>query len=185
MHLRVGLGTAEVKRTELTRTTGLAQGKPLAAGKGLTRGAGLTRSTPIAASAAAGTRPPAKPRAPRVASAVRDVVLARSGGRCELGATDACRALRRRLDSAEGGSQHHRLPARMGGSKRTVVHGPANLIQVCGHGTAGCHGWLESHRTAALANGWLLHAGEDPAARPVLLHDGRRVLLGPSYVTPP
>jgi hypothetical protein len=45
--------------------------------------------------------------------------------------------------------------------------------------TSGCHGWIESNRDRRRwATGWLLREGQDPAEVPVLLHDGRRVLLG-------
>lgn len=184
---RCGSTWATRPRKPLTRRTPLAHGeKGLARGTGLAPGTkGLTRGAPLVSGGAplasgaplARSAPAPRPRKPRVAPEVRDAVLARSGGRCEVGATDACRARGRRLDSAEGASQHHRLPGRMGGSKRTAVHAAANLLQVCGHGTAGCHGWIESHRTAALAAGWLLRAGEDPTGRPARLHDGRRMLL--------
>lgn len=174
-------GTAWAKpKGGLTRTKGLAAGKgfgvrkPMAAGKGLSRTSGPSPSrAPMARQA-----PAVRPRKPRVAPEVREHVLLRAGGRCEVAAAPECRTRHRSLTSAVGGSQHHRLPGRMGGSKRTAVHAVSNLLQVCGHGTAGCHGWIESNRETALGNGWLLHEGQDPAVVPVLLHDGRRVLLG-------
>lgn len=57
----------------------------------------------------------------------------------------------------------------MGGSKRAELNTPANLIVICGSGTTGCHGRIESNRTEAYADGLLLHDGQDPAAVPVLL----------------
>lgn len=186
-------GSGLTRRTPLAPgTKGLAPGKGLSRGtglapgtKGLSRGAGLTRSTPMTPGerALTGTAPLARqapasrPRKARVAPEVRDAVRARSGGRCEVGVELACRTRRRSLTSVVGASQHHRLPGRMGGSKRAAVHAASNLLDVCGHGTAGCHGWIERNRETALANGWLLHEGADPAAVPVALHDGRRVLL--------
>lgn len=183
-----------MKRSELTRSTGLAAGKGLAPGKGLTtrkpmaQGEGLTRKTapPKERAPLARQVPAPRPRKPRVAPEVRDAVLTRSGGRCEVGAIDACRARRRRLDSPDGTNQHHRRPGGMGGSKRAGVHAATNLLQVCGSGNvSGCHGHIESNRTVAYENGWLVHEGQDPAAVPVLLHDGRRVLLdGDDYRDP-
>lgn len=92
----------------------------------------------------------------------REVVWSRAGGRCEL-----CGGS---LAGMVGFSVHHRLPRRMGGSSRPELNTPANLILLCGSGTTGCHGRIESHREQAYAEGLLLHDGADPAAVPVLLH---------------
>lgn len=46
----------------------------------------------------------------------------------------------------------------MGGSKRPELHQPANLIVLCGSGTTGCHGWVESHRHQARESGYLIYA---------------------------
>lgn len=183
---RCGTGWATRPRKTLTRTTGLAPGKGLSPGKGLTASRGLSRGTGLPRAAEATTRPPLartapapRPRKPRVAPEVRDAVLARAGGLCEVALTEACRARRRRLDSPEGTNQHHRRPGGMGGSKRAAIHSPANLLQVCGQGnTSGCHGWIEKHRTEAYELGLLVHDGQDPAAVAVRLWNGRRVLLG-------
>lgn len=175
-----GTAWARRRRTGLTRSTGLAPGKGLTTRTPMAQGKGLTRKVAPAASRAPLARqaPAPRPRGPRVAPEVRDAVLARSGGRCEIGATPACRARQRRLDSPEGGNQHHRRPGGMGGSKRASIHQAPNLLQVCGSGNvSGCHGHIERNRTLAYANGWLVHDGQDPAVVPVLLHDGRRVLL--------
>jgi hypothetical protein len=91
----------------------------------------------------------------------RDAVKERSGGVCEV-----CRG------SAE--QIHHRQPRAMGGTRRPGVHMPANLLHVC----AACHRHIESHRSAALLNGWLVRQGQDPAVVPVLVDRGsRRVFL--------
>jgi len=63
-------------------------------------------------------------------------------------------------------SLHHRRPRRMGGDRRPDVNLPANLVAVCGHGSAGCHAWLEENRTLAREQGLVLHAGADPTAVP-------------------
>ncbi|MGW9196082.1 hypothetical protein [Micromonospora chersina] len=69
-------------------------------------------------------------------------------------------------------SIHHRLPRRMGGTKRPEVNQPQSLLVVCGSGTTGCHGWLEARRTEAYDLGLLLHAGDNPSEVPVGLAVG-------------
>lgn len=91
----------------------------------------------------------------------RDIVWARAGGRCEL-----CGEA---LAGPVGFSVHHRLPRRMGGSRRPELNTPANLLVVCGSGTTGCHGRIESRREQAYTEGLLLHDGQDPATVPVLI----------------
>ena len=53
-------------------------------------------------------------------------------------------------------SIHHRCPRRMGGSSDVEINVPSNLVTLCGTGTTGCHGWIESHREQATEQGWLL-----------------------------
>lgn len=53
-------------------------------------------------------------------------------------------------------SVHHRRPRGSGGSKLKWVDLPGNLILLCGSGTTGCHGWVESHRAVARDKGWLV-----------------------------
>jgi hypothetical protein len=73
-------------------------------------------------------------------------------------------------------SVQHRLPRSGGGG-----NGLDNLIILCGSGTTGCHGHVESHRTEAYDNGWLVRRGFDPATKPVLVdHQSRWVYLTPS-----
>lgn len=76
-------------------------------------------------------------------------------------------------------SAHHRQPRGMGGSRAPLSF--ANLVLLCGSGTsmAGCHQHVESHRSAAYEDGWLVRRGTDPATVPLLLWDGRWVLLAP------
>lgn len=64
----------------------------------------------------------------------------------------------------------------MGGSKRPEVNAPANLILLCGSGTTGCHGAIESNRAHAYTAGLLLHAGDVPTDTPVELRYGRVLL---------
>lgn len=146
--------------------------KPLKRGAGLSRGTGLTRKPQ-------GPRQtPAKPsKSPDLPQWVREAVYLRSGDRCEVAATNACRARGGWFDGVDGRSLHHRRPRRMGGTRAIDIHDPANLLAVCGNGTRGCHGWIESNRLAAKENGWLLGAGADPVSRACTVRDGRIVLL--------
>lgn len=76
---------------------------------------------------------------------------------------------------------HHRRPRGMGGTRDPLVNDPSNLLLLCGSGTTGCHGWVESHRAEALRDGWLVSKWGDPAAVPIsvghraiwLGHDGK------------
>lgn len=107
-----------------------------------------------------------KPRPRRTTgptSTTRDIVWARAGGRCEV-----CGGS---LAGPTGFSVHHRLPRRMGGSRRAELNTPSNLLVVCGSGTTGCHGRIESNRERAHEDGLLLHDGQDPASVPVMLAD--------------
>lgn len=73
----------------------------------------------------------------------------------------------------EGGySIHHRRPRGMGGSRRRDANSPANLVVLCGSGTTGCHGLVESHRDEARARGLLVPQGVDPSTVLVWAHDG-------------
>lgn len=97
--------------------------------------------------------------------------LARAGGRCEI-----CTGVlgpRRGVDF----SLHHRCPRKMGGTKDPAVNSPTAVLVPCGSGTTGCHGRIESRRAEALANGWLVPQGGDPATVAVLIHRDRWVYL--------
>jgi hypothetical protein len=87
---------------------------------------------------------------------LRENVLARSGGVCE------CCGLERYE------SLHHRTPRGMGGSTDPALNSPANIVAVCGHGTAGCHGKIEVSRAVATEYGWLVPRGQDPGTAPIL-----------------
>ncbi len=62
-------------------------------------------------------------------------------------------------------SIHHRK--RRSQCSKNERDGYANLVLLCGTGTTGCHGWVHAHPADAQAMGYLLHAWEDPLARPV------------------
>lgn len=65
---------------------------------------------------------------------------------------------------------HHRRPRRAGGSNDPATNWASNLLLLC----PTCHEVVESRRAAAYANGWLLRAGDDPAAVAVLIWRGSR-----------
>lgn len=89
-------------------------------------------------------------------------VRGRAQGRCEVcGTSDALRW-----------SFHHRIPRGMGGSRDPRLNLPSNIILLCGSGTEGCHGWVESNRTEAYTDGLLVYRIDDPAEVPVLLRYG-------------
>ena len=94
----------------------------------------------------------------------RELVRLRFHGRC-------CRC------GHDGATIQHRIPRALGGTSRPEINFPSNLLWVCGSGTTGCHGHMESQRTEAYAKGWLVRHGQDPATVPVELWDGRRVLV--------
>lgn len=104
----------------------------------------------------------------------RDVVLDRSMGFCEI-CGDQLYVWPRGWVGRH--SIHHRQPRQMGGTARTDINSPANLLLLCGAGTTGCHGHIESNRAEAYRNGWLVRASADPAAVPVLLEGSDRYLL--------
>jgi len=93
----------------------------------------------------------AKPKPNRVSDEVRFTVLGRGNYRCERCHEDFLYS---------GVSVHHRRPRMMGGSKNELLHLPANLIALCGSGTTGCHGWVESNRTKAREMGLLIQKVE-------------------------
>lgn len=65
----------------------------------------------------------------------------------------------------EGEQIHHRKPRGMGGTRVNDSGCASNLIWLCRE----CHEWIESHRTEALDNGWLIVRGvERPQTIPLL-----------------
>ncbi len=94
---------------------------------------------------------------------VRMSVVMRGGGKCEI--------CNKALNNSTYVSLHHRKPRKMGGSKDTALNEPSNLMMICGSGTTGCHGYVESHRELSYENGWLVHSYENPATKPVLIRN--------------
>ncbi|QZN86929.1 HNH endonuclease [Cellulomonas sp. C5510] len=65
-------------------------------------------------------------------------------------------------------SVHHRRPRGMGGSRNPAVSAASNALTLCGSGTTGCHGAVESDRDAARRQGYLVPQWRDPVDVPVL-----------------
>jgi hypothetical protein len=108
-------------------------------------------------------RPTPKPKPRRVDAgpdkATVKIVWERDGGccvRCGLGLS--------RADRGDRWSVHHRRLRSAGGDNSL-----SNLIVLCGHGTAGCHGLVHSRPGRyRREGGWILRSTDDPAAYPVL-----------------
>lgn len=83
-------------------------------------------------------------------------------------------------------SLHHRRPRQMGGNRSPWINAPTNLLLLCGSGTTGCHGLVESNRRLAYESGWLVRAGLDPAEVPVEIRNRGLLYLSPdgTYDTP-
>ena len=79
--------------------------------------------------------------------ATRAKVLRRAGGYCERCGQSVANT---------PASVHHRRPRGMGGAKTPDIHTAANQVLLCGSGTTGCHGEIESNRERAIDEGWLV-----------------------------
>lgn len=86
----------------------------------------------------------------------RALVRVRSAGFCELAIPGIC--------TGRAASAHHRFKASHGGGWT-----PANILDGCGDGTTGCHGWVEAHPSEAQLRGLWLTAGMDPRHEAVLM----------------
>lgn len=94
--------------------------------------------------------------------AVREIIYARADRCCE-----------RCGKYAYGGSIHHRRPRGMGGSRNPVTNSAVNGVLLCGSGTTGCHGEVESNRPQAILDGWIVPQHTDPTFVPIRhLHYG-------------
>lgn len=98
-----------------------------------------------------------RPKSSIVPKKLRETVLLRDEGRCQR-----CGEL---LDPWWYSLQH-RDARSMGGSR--LLHSLANLVALCGTGTTGCHGYVESERTESYALGWLVPNGVTPGQWRVL-----------------
>lgn len=130
---------------------------------------GLQRRTPLTAKTELRRQPqtpaedtrlssagPVKPRRRDTgpSKAVKDLVHARAGGHCEFCGMAPAFGIAWVMDV------HHRRPRALGGTKDPAANLPSNLVLL----HRNCHEWLESNRTAALKQGWLVPQGHDPAA---------------------
>lgn len=91
--------------------------------------------------------------------AVRRFVIDREG--------HCCRRCLRYVPEGTG-SIHHRRARQAGGSTWPGINLASNLALICGSGTTGCHGYIESHRKEAYRMGWLVHSWDDPSTIPWL-----------------
>lgn len=85
--------------------------------------------------------------------AVKAIVNERSSGCCE-------RCSRRSWDM----QHHHRRARGMGSTRRTDTNAVSACVLLCGD----CHRWVESHRTQAGLDGWLVLQAHSPVAVPVV-----------------
>lgn len=113
-------------------------------------------------------RKPSRRSADPVTPETYDLVVRRSGASCEapldVHPGDRCRGLLH---------VHHRLPVSWGGKPDV-----ANLLHLC----ESVHSWAHNHPVAAITWGLLVPRREgqrpsDPSRYPVVVADGRRVLL--------
>lgn len=91
----------------------------------------------------------------KVAQKVREAVYDRDGWACVWCGASSPLTLQ------------HRVPRGAGGTKLAASNSPANLVTLCGSGTTGCHGKVESNRLAAIEEGLIVRRGTDPATVPV------------------
>lgn len=83
-----------------------------------------------------------------------ELIWERDRGRCAM----CGRPLRREARGFEW-SAHHIQPRGMGGSKDPVIGSASNGVLLCGSGTTGCHGHVESHREDAEKLGYIIRRG--------------------------
>lgn len=95
---------------------------------------------------------------------VRDIIATRSRGVCEIG----------RCESAAE-HMHHRRPRGLGGTSVPWVNKAANALHLC----MVHHAYVESHRTLAIAEGWLIsqHRTDAVATDIPVTRNGKSVLL--------
>ena len=91
---------------------------------------------------------------------VRDLIVARSQGMCEI------------CGFAVPEQIHHRRPRGSGGTRRPETNEAANGLAAC----SACHALVESRRTFALDRGWLVPPNHAPDHVPVV-YQGNWALL--------
>jgi hypothetical protein len=121
---------------------------------------------------------------------IRHNLACRSDHRCEVCGVRLGPDKNGKVRPELEGTGHHRDDRGMGGTRRPGIDDLCNVLLLCGGrmgGVLGCHGWIEGHFEAAVARGWRVPNGIDPATVPVVLAGGRRVLLHrdqPLYLPP-
>lgn len=80
------------------------------------------------------------------------------------------------IGSGEYSLQHRRARG-MGGSRDASTNLAANLVLMCGTGTTGCHGHVESHPREALDRGFRVSQGATPSRIAILTATRGLVLL--------
>lgn len=69
---------------------------------------------------------------------------------------------------------HHRMPRASGGSRMWFINAPSNLVVLC----LACHTDIESHRTQAYEDGWLVKRGSElPSEVPIRTWRGDLLFL--------
>mgnify|MGYP000872268132 FL=1 len=127
-----------------------------------------------------GERPKSKrPKMTGPRAVERLVIISRAGGSCEVCGQPVALIDDGEVTPISAFSIHHRQPRGMGGSSVEAINTAPNLLLVCGSGTTGCHGLIESQRAISKANGWLVPHPTNPADVPVLIFAGVRVYLTP------
>lgn len=74
-----------------------------------------------------------------------------------------------------GRSGHHRQLRRAADPQWR--NSPENIIELCGSGTTGCHGWVHQHVAEAERLGYIVPIGLDPYDKPVFDWEGRWLWL--------
>lgn len=122
-----------------------------------------------------------RPRSTGPRAVERLVIVARAGGSCELcGVPVAFVDDDGQVTPLAAYSIHHRQPRGMGGTSDLAANSATNLLLLCGTGTSGCHGMVETQRALAVEHGWLVPRPTNPADVPALLFFGDRVYLTPN-----
>lgn len=93
--------------------------------------------------------------------AVKELVWARSGGRCEV-----CG------EATSDLQHHHRRPRQAGGTRRPDTNTASNCLLAC----LMDHNRIESYRSRAYDNGWLVRSMQSPLKTPVLYRGEWRLL---------
>lgn len=147
---------------------------PLARGRGPKAGNPLRRTNPLRPSSNRLDKAGSPKRLPSATSTrtvegfsleTRLLIVNRDSARCQRCGVQVS-------STWPGYSLQHRDSRAMGGSNASHTNRPGNGIVLCGSGTTGCHGWVESHPRAAQRNGWAVASWADPTTVPVHAADG-------------